>query len=219
MILRLHFNTNTDAVLLACSALLAAIPVKNSQQHVTYVQMVRFNVYYALIVVKPHIIHITDNLLAWYAVQGNMPLRKASLSALILLRVTTNPFSASQCLDCPGGYYCPDNMTVTPISCPSGSCCPKGCSDPITCSFLHDAGSGQTVSIYCSANVITLQKCEPTAALYVLIAFGVVLVILIMVGVWRLAAYRHKKEKARERKLEIEQLIPKPPDGPQYTGL
>lgn len=56
-------------------------------------------------------------------------------------------FQASECLECPAGYYCPDERTVSPIVCPADFYCPKGTGEPSECKPLHSSPEQSTVSL------------------------------------------------------------------------
>lgn len=68
-------------------------------------------------------------------------------------------------------------------------------------------------------NVNLIQKCVPSPSFY-LIIFGTCLA-LVVVGLigWRIQVSRRTEARRQNQQLEISLLIPKPRDGPVYSGF
>ena len=68
----------------------------------------------------------------YYCLQGStnstpLPCPKGTFRSI------TGGADATDCGNCPAGYYCPTIATVTPINCPQGSYCPLGTISPVYC--------------------------------------------------------------------------------------
>lgn len=48
-------------------------------------------------------------------------------------RNSSGAASIEECFECPRGFYCPDNSTVSPIACLNGTFCPPGSVQPRIC--------------------------------------------------------------------------------------
>jgi len=113
--------------------------------------------------------------------------------------------SKDACVTCPAGNYCPDSRTAYPVSCPRNYYCSEGSSAAILCSPLYQSQPGQS-------------SCTPSMGFYLLI-FGIVgLVAVTLVVIWRWFTTKQRLPLATQQ-LEVDRLIPKPRDGPVYSGL
>jgi len=122
---------------------------------------------------------------------------------------------SSACLECPDGYYCPQQENAQPTTCPSNHYCRNSAISPQQCSSLFESDSGSV-------------NCKPKVALYVLVAIGCAVVVTFLFGlVWyktknskSMLTYeeQHVSEKKDKRTTETDRLVP-PAKGPVYEGL
>lgn len=114
--------------------------------------------------------------------------------------------SKDQCHICPAGSYCPDQKTVAPLLCPRNHYCGEGSARSKECSLLYESEPGR-------------ESCKPGAGFYIVI-FGSIGVAAIFFGVvWKWRAVQRERLRREYRQTEIDRLIPKPRDGPVYTGF
>jgi len=123
--------------------------------------------------------------------------------------------SATACLDCPIGYYCPSAATSTPQTCPANFFCTAGSSEPVACQLLFESNEAAA-------------SCHAKITVWVLVTVGGVVFVVLIVGfIWlrnRAAAapptLRQKETlKAKKFSSENDRLIPPSTDGPVYAGL
>jgi len=116
--------------------------------------------------------------------------------------------SITACLVCPGGYYCPELRTATPVPCPSDNFCPAGASEPSSCPLLFKSDESS-------------ENCQPKATLYLLLLGGVAALVVIVATVVCIRAGKSKSgpESKSKQPTETDRLIPQPRDGPVYEGL
>jgi len=114
--------------------------------------------------------------------------------------------SQSQCTVCPGGFYCPEAITLKPFECPRGSYCQEGSRQPIACRALYDSDSG-------------VESCKPSVGFFIVIFGSVCFAAVGFVIIWRWRVVKREKLQEENYQTEIDKLIPKPRDGPVYKGL
>lgn len=116
--------------------------------------------------------------------------------------------SITACLVCPGGYYCPDIATSTPIPCPADNYCSAGSSGPNSCPLLFQSDRSS-------------ESCQPKATLYLLLLGGVAALVVIVAVIVCIRAGRSKSgpESKSKQPAETDRLIPQSRDGPVYEGL
>jgi len=111
------------------------------------------------------------------------------------------------CIICPAGSYCPEATTPIPVTCPRDYFCTVGAATPQPCPAFHQTKPGQ-------------ESCTPSMGLYLLIFGCVGLAVVTVVVVWRWMVTKRKRQEVQQHKqMEIDRLIPKPRDGPVYSGL
>jgi len=119
----------------------------------------------------------------------------------------------TQCIDCPGGYFCPYLETSQPQPCPPDYYCKPKSSQPTACQDLFESSSMS-------------EDCQPKITLYLIILAGVAaLIVFIAVFVYvrtRKPGGENKKGSstnvANQVPMESDKLIPVP-TGPVYEGL
>jgi len=118
---------------------------------------------------------------------------------------------ATQCIDCPGGYFCPYLETSQPQPCPPDYYCKPKSSQPTACQDLFESSSMS-------------EDCQPKVTLYLIILAGVAAVI-VFIGV--VVCVRTRKSVVEKKgsttnvaqvPMESDKLIPVP-TGPVYEGL
>lgn len=114
--------------------------------------------------------------------------------------------SKDQCLQCPAGSFCPDPVTATPQPCPRNHYCVAGSAVAAKCPLLY-ISEGQE------------ESCNPGVGFYIVIfgCIGGAGICFAVVMRWR--AVKQERLRRAYRQTEIDRLIPKPRDGPVYTGF
>jgi hypothetical protein len=62
------------------------------------------------------------------------------------------------------------------------------------------------------------DKCNPSASFYLIIVGSVLAVAVVAVIAWRIRVSRLTEARRQNKQLEIDRLIPKPREGPVYSG-
>jgi len=119
---------------------------------------------------------------------------------------STGLTSKDQCNVCPAGSYCPDLVTALPQECPRNYYCLPGSSVAKKCSLLYESKTGKEV-------------CTPGVGFYIVIFGSIGAAGIFFVVVWRWRAMKQDRLRQEYRQTEIDRLIPKPRDGPVYTGF
>jgi hypothetical protein len=118
---------------------------------------------------------------------------------------------SAACYPCPAGFYCPNQVTRNPSTCPEGSFCPQGSRAPTACQALFSSATGAAA-------------CSPTGGFYGLI-FGLSAAVCVAgIGgyvMWRRKHRRHSEDRpsfTSQTSLDSTRLIPRPKDAPMYSG-
>jgi len=114
--------------------------------------------------------------------------------------------SKDQCTACPAGSYCPDPATELPVKCPRNSFCSRGATQPRSCSLLYESDPG-------------VETCKPAAGFYIVICGAAGIALIFSVVVWRWRVVKQERLRREYRQTEIGRLIPRPRDGPVYSGF
>lgn len=117
----------------------------------------------------------------------------------------TSQIGQHKCPACPAGSYCPDLGTITPKDCPKGFFCRSGSVSPSQCATLYHANSNS-------------NKCIPSPSFYLIIMGSILAVLIVGLIAWRIRVSRRTEARRQNSQLEITRLIPKPRDGPVYSG-
>lgn len=123
----------------------------------------------------------------------------------------------AKCLNCPKGYYCPLAATSAPVICPAGFHCVLGSALPTSCPVFFSAEERSS-------------SCDPSYALYLLIAIDVLMVGVLCISFCVFAILLRKcgrgnAANAQSLSLPIldrtktDSMIPAPHSGPVYAGL